>query len=222
MTSVELAPMFEAVATGQADATVSAWLPNTHDIIYGNVADDLVDLGPHLEGNRPGLVVPTYMEVNSIEDLTDEAGKVITGQEPGAGQTKMVYQALEDYPNLGDWEQHPSSSGAMFSVLADAYPKQEEIIISGWSPHWSFIEYDLKFLEDPRSTFGEGEFIHTLVRYGLEADMPEAYRILNNFNWEVEDLEYIMFDIHNGEDPQTAAKKWIEANPAKVSSWIAE
>ena len=42
-------------------------------------ADDGKELWPNLEGARVGLVVPKYMDVDSIADLTDEANKTITG-----------------------------------------------------------------------------------------------------------------------------------------------
>ena len=45
----------------------------------------MVDLGANLKGAKVGLVVPSYMKVDAISDLSDEAGKKITGIEPGAG-----------------------------------------------------------------------------------------------------------------------------------------
>ena len=50
--------MWEAVATGEVDAMVAAWLPSTHGHYYRQFEDRLVDLGPNLEGTRIGLVVP--------------------------------------------------------------------------------------------------------------------------------------------------------------------
>lgn len=159
------------------------------------------------------------MNADSIEDLTNEANQVITGQEPGAGQTEQVYQAMADYPSLNGWTQQTSSAGAMLAALADAYPKQEDIILSGWSPHWKFVEYDLKFLEDPRGSFGDGESIHTLVRQGLKEDNPRAYQILDSFEWDVENMQAVMVAIYKGENPQIAARNWIEANPERITEW---
>ncbi|WP_319830099.1 glycine betaine ABC transporter substrate-binding protein [Bacillus solitudinis] len=48
---------------------VAAWLPGTHDAYYQDFKDDLVDLGPNLEGAKIGLVVPSYMDIDSVEDL---------------------------------------------------------------------------------------------------------------------------------------------------------
>ena len=61
--------MWEAVATSEADAMVAAWLPGTHGDLYEQYQDQLIDLGPNLEGAKIGLVVPSYMDIDSIEDL---------------------------------------------------------------------------------------------------------------------------------------------------------
>ena len=57
-------------------------------------------MGPNLEGAKIGLVVPTYMDVESIEDLADHAKKTITGIEPGAGVVAAAERALEEYPKI--------------------------------------------------------------------------------------------------------------------------
>ena len=61
--------MFAGVANGSADAMVAAWLPGTHLEYYNKYKADMVDLGPNLKGTKLGLVVPDYVDVDSIEDL---------------------------------------------------------------------------------------------------------------------------------------------------------
>jgi len=220
LTPLDNAVMWEAVSTGDADAMVSAWLPGTHVSQYEKYGDKLVDLGPNLEGAKIGLVVPKYMEdVTSIEDLADHAKKKITGIEPGAGVVAASERAVEEYPNLDGWEVQTSSSGAMATALGQAYDKEEEIVITGWTPHWKFQKYELKYLEDPKGTFGEAETINTIARQGLEEDMPEAYKILDNFYWTPADMEEIMLAIQNGEKPEKAAAAWVEENADTVAEW---
>ena len=55
--------------TAAADAMVSAWLPSTHIEYYNTYKNDLVDLGKNLHGTKNGLVVPEYVDIDSIEDL---------------------------------------------------------------------------------------------------------------------------------------------------------
>ncbi|NBJ69145.1 MULTISPECIES: glycine betaine ABC transporter substrate-binding protein [Clostridia] len=219
LTPLDNAVMWEAVANGEADGMVAAWLPGTHKSQYEQYGDKVVELGPNLEGAKIGLVVPEYMDVNSIEDLDKQAGQTITGIEPGAGVVAASEKAVEDYENLSDWTVQTSSSGAMATELGSAIENEEEIIVTGWTPHWKFAKYDLKYLEDPKGSFGEAETIETMVREGLEEDMPNAYKILDQFHWTTEDMEAVMLEISDGAEPTEAAANWVKENEDKVKEW---
>lgn len=220
LTPLDNAVMWESVANKEADAMVAAWLPGTHAAQYEQYKDKLEDLGPNLSGAKIGLVVPAYMDVNSIEELKGQAGKTITGIEPGAGVVQAAEKTLKDYDNLSDWKVETSSSGAMTVTLGQAIKDKKEIIITGWSPHWMFQEYDLKYLTDSKKTFGDDEIIHTMTRKDFKIDAPEANKILDNFNWTKADIESVMKEINDGKSPKDAAKTWVEANKEKVSEWL--
>lgn len=222
MTPIDNAIMWQSIANGEADGMVAAWLPGTHGDLYEEYQDQLVDLGENLEGAKIGLVVPEYMEIDSIGELTeyaDEMSQNITGIEPGAGVVQAAEQSVEDY-GLDGWSVEPSSSGAMATALGEAIENEEPIAVTGWTPHWKFSAYDLKYLEDPEGSFGGAEFIGTMVREGLEDDMPNAYRILDQFYWETADMESIMLEVQEGADPADAAADWVEANQDKVNEWL--
>lgn len=219
LTPLDNAIMWEAVSKGEADAMVAGWLPHTHAAQYEKYKDNLDHLGANLNGATLGLVVPTYMDVDSIEDLTDEANKTITAIEPGSGIVAATEKALNEYDNLDSWNVMTSSSGAMTVALAQAIKSQEEIIVTGWSPHWKFATYDLKYLEDPKGIYGGVETINTFTRKDLKEDLPDVYAVLDNFFWTTEDLDAIMLEIANGTNPETAAEDWIIANEEKVAEW---
>ena len=82
-----------------------------------------------------------------------------------------------------------------------------------------FSQYNLKYLEDPKGSFGGEESIHTIVRKGLKEDMPNAYKILNQFHWDVKDMESVMLEAQETSFEE-AAKNWIKANQDKVTQWI--
>ncbi|GEK34469.1 glycine betaine ABC transporter substrate-binding protein [Kurthia sibirica] len=218
-TALDNAVMWEAVSNGKADGMVAGWLPNTHAAQYEKYKDKLVDLGVNLKGAKVGLVVPEYMKVDSIADLKDQANKSITGIEPGAGIMSATEKALKEYKNLSDWKLKSSSSGAMTVALGQAIKKNEDIVITGWSPHWMFQKYDLKYLKDPDNVFGGEESIHTFVSKDLKKKSPEAYKILDNFHWTTKDMEEVMLDVADGETPEKAAEKWIKAHKDQVDEW---
>ncbi len=222
MVQLDPAILFSSLATDEVDFTTSAWLPLTQGAYYERYEEDIQDLGPHTEGAVTGLVVPTYMEdVNSITDLTDQAGQEIYGIEPGAGITSATEAARGVYDNIYDWQFHTSSTGAMLTELQAAYQDEEEIVITGWTPHWKFITYDLKVLEDPENVYGEGENLVTLARKGLEEDAPQAFQIIDNFHWDIDDISQIMLDMSEGLSADQAARDWVDNNPDIVQEWVA-
>ncbi|HER0923068.1 TPA: ABC transporter permease/substrate binding protein [Streptococcus pyogenes] len=220
LTPLDNAVMWQTVANGNADFSTSAWLPVTHGQQYKKYQSKLDDLGSNLEGTKLGLAVPKYMtDVNSIEDLSKQADQKITGIEPGAGIMAAAQKTLKEYHNLSSWELVAASTGAMTTSLDQAIKKKDPIVVTAWSPHWMFAKYDLKYLKDPKETFGSTENINTIARKGLKKDLPNVYKIIVKFHWTQKDMEAVMLDINKGMSPEAAAKKWVEANKSKVSSW---
>ena len=222
---VDAGPMWTGVADGSADAMVAAWLPSTHQTYYTENESKIDDLGPNLEGTKIGLVVPAYMDISSIEDLKDASAAesvaaTIVGIEPGAGIMMATEQALVEY-GLEDWTLLESSSAAMAAELQSAYEAKKPIIVTGWTPHWKFGKMDLKYLEDPKGVYGGAEQIHTIVRQGLSEDHPDAYKLLDQFEWTPDDMASVMVDIQEGAEPAEAAKAWVDANADKVDAWLA-
>ncbi|RNA67478.1 glycine betaine ABC transporter substrate-binding protein [Alteribacter keqinensis] len=189
---------------------------------YGIVAGmslALVAAGCGTDEEDPGT--ETGADEESSEESTnygEELDYTITGIEPGAGIMSAAEEAVEAY-ELEDWDISASSSAAMTQALGTAYENEEPVIVTGWTPHWKFAAYDLKYLEDPEGIFGEAEDIHTFAREGLEEEKPEAYTVLENFHWTEEDMGEIMMAINEGQNEAEAAAEWVENNQDKVSEW---
>lgn len=154
----------------------------------------------------------------STEAVGESVDYKITGIDPGAGIMEASDRALVDY-DLDKWSVTTGSGAAMTAALKKAYGNEEPIIITGWTPHWKFAEFDLKFLDDPEGSFGEVEEIHSIGRLGLEDDLPEAHEILSNFKWSEEAMGEVMIAIQDGEDEVTAAQNWVDANADKIAEW---
>lgn len=219
ITPLDNSIMWESVSKGESDGMISAWLPKTHGSQYAQYKDQVEDLGANLMGAKVGLAVPNYMNIHSIEELSDQAGKKIIGIEPGAGVVTAAENTIKQYDNLKDWTVETSSSGAMTVALGQAIKKQDSIVVTGWTPHWMFAKYKLKYLADPKKTMGHAEEIHTVVRKGLKEEQSEAYKVLDKFHWSEKDMEQVMLEINNGKDPQHAAQDWIKENQKTVNSW---
>ncbi len=224
LTSLSAAAMWQGLSTGDADAITTAWLPTTHKDYFARVKDQVENLGANLEGTKLGLVVPEYSEMSSIEDISDHADDLegrITGIDPGAGIMSLTEDVIDQYGL--DVELQSGSGATMTSALDTAIDNHEDIVITGWTPHWMFARWDLKYLDDPKNVFGGSEEIDTVVRKGLKEDMPEAYAILDNFSWTPEELgEVMLLNQKDDADPYESAKQWVEDNPDIVSEWMPE
>ncbi|WP_364144331.1 glycine betaine ABC transporter substrate-binding protein [Paenibacillus sp. LPE1-1-1.1] len=221
---VDAGPMWAGISDGSADAMVAAWLPTTHASYVTKYNGKYEDLGPNLEGTKIGLVVPQYMDINSIDELNDAVGETvdhtIIGIEPGAGIMMSTEKVLDEYKLRDKWTLLESSSAAMTQQLEKAYANKEPIVITGWTPHWMFAKMDLKYLEDPKNVYGGDEQIHTIARKGLKEDQPEAFTFLDQFNWTPDEMAAVMIQIQEGETPEAAAKAWVEQNAEKVDAWV--
>lgn len=143
----------------------------------------------------------------------------IIGIDPGAGIMKATSKAIQDY-GLNDWQLIEGSGAAMTATLDKAIKDKKPIVITGWTPHWMFSKYDLKFLDDPKKVYGESEEIHTVARQGLKEDEPTAYAFLDRFDWTAEQLGELMTSINEGKEPEAAAKQWADAHEDVIAPWI--
>lgn len=224
MSSLSAAAMWQSVATGDTDAFLAGWLPTTHEDYYAKLKDQLVDTGVNLDGTKLGLVVPAYSEVDSIADLNEHADDFdnkLTGIDPGAGIMRLTDKVIDEYDL--DLSLQSGSGATMTAALKSAIANDEEIAVTGWTPHWMFARWDLKYLDDPKNVYGGAEQIHTIVRQGLKEDMPEAYAILDAFEWTAEDMgEVMLMNQEEDSDPYENAKQWVEEHQDMVQEWLPE
>lgn len=221
--AVSAVAMWESVAVGDQDAMVAAWLPSLHQHYLEEHRSRIEDLGPNLDHAITGLVVPEYVTIDSIEELVDYGDRFeyrIIGIDPAAGLMTSS-EAMMDQYGLDEFQLISGSDRTMTEALGNAIEDKEWIVITGWTPHWKFEKWNLKYLEDPFNAYGEGERIHTIVRKGLEEDMPEVYRFLDRFYWEPEHMEQVMFWINaDGLSPEAAADRWIKENAEMIKEWL--
>lgn len=221
--SVSGAAMYSALANGDADATVCAWLPSTHANYYAKVKDQLTNLGPNMTGTRIGLVVPDYVTIDSIDQLAAHADQFqnrIVGIDPGAGEMGITQKAIEAYKlplKLID-----GSGATMTAALKSAIDNKQWIVVTGWTPHWMWARWNLKYLADPKGSYGGAEDIDTLARKGLQQDMPKAYAALDGFHWTPEQMQQVMAaDQKPDTNAEENAKAWVDSHAELVSGWVA-
>ncbi|HEX5419982.1 MAG TPA: glycine betaine ABC transporter substrate-binding protein [Gammaproteobacteria bacterium] len=223
LTLADVAPVYTAVAHGDQDLFMNAWLPVTHSSYWQRYSDELEDLGPNYRGAKIGLVVPDYAPGQSIADLNANrdaySGKII-GIDPGAGIMEKTGQAIDAYDL--DYHLVQSSGPAMTAALEQAIERREPIVVTGWQPHWMFARWKLRFLDDPKGVYGESEEIRAVARAGFSADYPEVAAFLKRFELSSEQLASLMNEIRGAKDGRAgeAAHAWMVAHPTAVAAWV--
>ncbi|MDF2714887.1 MAG: glycine/betaine transporter, partial [Paenibacillus sp.] len=138
------------------------------------------------------------------KSVPEQVNRQMIGIDPGAGIMKSANQAIEAY-GLKDWKLVEGSGAAMTAALDKAIKDKKPIIVTGWTPHWMFAKYELKYLKDPKNAFGGDEQIHTIARLGLKTDHPSAYAVLDRFEWTPDDMALVMGAVQDGKKPEQAA-----------------
>jgi glycine betaine/proline transport system substrate-binding protein len=214
---------FDMLAGGEADIFLSARLPLHADLIHAH-NEKITSIGIIYPDARNGFVVPSYAGIDSIAELNDikaAAQGRITGISAGSNIMEQTGQAIETY-HL-DFELQSGSREEMLTALQDAAENNEIIVITGWTPHWMFDEWDLKFLEDPLEIFGEPQTIEAYAAKGLSEKYPEVGGFLGKYSFEEGEIASLMKqfkDIPDGADLMQIPKDWISANTGLVDSWL--
>jgi len=222
ITAADVAPAYTSIAQGDMDAFMETWLPVLHKDYVEKYQDDIIDLGHVYEGTQSGLVVPDYMEIETISEINDIADELdgrITGIDAGAGVMKTTEAIIDSYGL--DVKLMASSGPAMTAALKDAYENEEPIVVTGWRPHWMFGKWDLRFLDqDQEQVWGVGN-IHIMGRKDLREDKPELAQFLSNFFFTDADLGSLMVAIEESdEDIEDVARQWMNDNMDVVEKWI--
>ncbi|MDN3022257.1 ABC transporter permease/substrate binding protein [Streptomyces sp. S.PB5] len=220
---LDAGPLYTSLASGNVDFQTDAWLPTTHAEYWKKHGDRLDDLGSWYGPTSLELSVPSYMkDVDSLDDLKGKAaafGGKITGIESGAGMMGLLKsKVLGEYGLDKEYKVVDSSTPAMLAELKRAYSKKEPIVVTLWSPHWAYSDYDLKKLKDPKGAWGKGDGVHTVARKGFAEDDPVVAGWLKDFRMSEKQLTGLEAEINKAGKgkQQDAVRTWLKANPDVV------
>ncbi len=229
LVQTDIAPQYQGVASGDIDVMLMAWLPRTHADYMDKVGPRVVNLGLLYDHARLGWIVPSSVpeaQLDSIGDLKKPAvrerlGGEITGIDPGAGLTRLSKKATREY-GLDGYALNGSSGAAMTAALERAINNDEWIVVTGWSPHWKFGKWDLRYLDDPKGVFGSRERVHAIARRGFYQDNIEAAAMLARMYIPIDLLQQYMFEAerHESNGYAQAVTKFIDEHEDRVRYWV--
>lgn len=217
---------YKAVANGDLDGMVMAWLPDTHKSYWKQVHGDVIDLGPMYTGAVVGWAVPDYVskdKIDSISDLSkdgiaDELDHTIQGIDPGAGEMKLSAKAMKDYGLEDNYHLKKASESAMTAALGRAIHTSEPIVVTLWTPHWAFGKWNVRFLKDPKNDLGGPQHVDAIVRKGFRKDHPKVAKFLSHLHIPLDELQDAMYVAHQT-DEKTAVTNFVKKHQALVKSW---
>lgn len=203
----------------KGDVFMDAWLPHTHVDYWNDYGDKLVILGESFSEGTTGLVVPSYVTINSIEELNangDRFSNKIIGIGSGAGIHASTLKAIDEYDL--NYEQISSSGPAMVASLDRAVKNNDWVLITGWKPHYKWMNFDIKYLEDPKGVYPT-DVCTIISRRGFEEDMPEAAGFFKKFNLTEDQLYDLMATI-DSKGEESGASQWYSDNKDIVDAWF--
>lgn len=227
-TLTEAGPLYTGLAQGDIDIYPSAWPELTHADYMKEYGDKIEDLGSYYENAKLTIAVPSYVDIDSIDQLAgnaDRFGGRIYGIEPGAGLTKQTQESmLPGYGLDSEYELVTSSTAAMLTELDNAIKSQEDIVVTLWRPFWANDAYDVKDLADPQGLMGEPEALHFLGTAGFAEKYPDAAELIAGI--QLDDAQYgsledlVVNEFGEGKEAD-AVDKWLEENGDQFD-WVVE
>ena len=167
------------------------------------------------------LAVPSYVDINSMEELNDHAdefgGKII-GIEPGAGMMREAADGMDVY-GLDKMQLVEGSTAGMTAALKAAVDRKEPIVVALWDPTWMFEKFDMKFLDDPKHVFSPPTAYNVIAPKGFSEENPEAREILASIFMPIDDVRAINVAVNDGKTMDQAIADWIAANQGLIERW---
>lgn len=220
MKRLEPGPIYTSLSRGDTDVYMDAWLPYTHKDYWDKYGSKLDIIGTAFDDGSTGLVVPSYVEINSIEELNSNKsrfGSKIYGIAAGAGIHSNTQKAIKEY-NL-ELDQISSSETSMVTALKKAIAQKEWIVITGWKPHFIWSDFDLKVLEDPKGIYPTDR-IEILSRKSFAEDKPELAAFYKNFVLNEKMLNELMTDVSADKDPTVGATLFYKKHKDIMGKWV--
>ena len=222
--------VFNGVAEGETDVFMDVWMPNHRQYVGDGGSRMEVYRKPWYQGETVfGVAVPHYMEdIETIGDLKSSEPGIITGIEPGAVLMEKISQDAVPRYDL-DFSVVEASTPAMLVELQKAYAEREPFVFVAWSPHWMNLEYDFRYLKDPKNALGTADApqtLHTVARKGFAEDDPVAHALINAMRLDATQVGSLEVAINQAVDEDrevdAGVRDWLEesANRSAVQPWI--
>ncbi|PBQ09313.1 glycine betaine ABC transporter substrate-binding protein [Pseudomonas syringae] len=210
---------FAALSKGDVQALASQTDYATSDYWSKN-KNRLEKLSPVSYGLYQSIAVPKYVDIDSLDQLNDNAekfsGKII-GIEPGSGLMSDADKAVSAYGlKLQLLE---GSTAAMTAALKSAVDRKQWVAVTVWEPSWMMQKYDLKFLKDPKGVFPPPQAYYWLGHKGFSEDHPQARELMASIYLPLSDITQMNSEVKDGKTMDQAVDQWVQTHGDLIKRW---
>ncbi|WP_447785101.1 glycine betaine ABC transporter substrate-binding protein [Pseudomonas germanica] len=210
---------FGALQKGDVDILLSSVDYLTSDY-WNKYKNRLEKVSVASYGIRQGLVVPSYMNIDSIDQLnsvSDSVGAKIIGIEPGSGLMRETGDAIKKYDLK--YQVVEGSTSAMVAALQSSLERKEPIVATLWEPSWMIQKFDVKFLKDPKAAYAPSQAYYWIANKGFSEKNSRARESLATVYVPLSDITQITVDMNSGKTVEQAVDIWWDKNQALVNKW---
>ena len=225
---------YTAMATDDVDIFLGNWMPTqendvrpyldsgTVETIRTNLTGAKYTLATNQAGRDLGIT-----DYSNIAEHAPELDRKIYAIEPGNDGNRLLLEMVAmDKFGTGTFEIVESSEQGMLAQVARADRAGDPIVFLGWEPHPMNSQFTLTYLSGGDEVFGPdfgGARVDTNIRQNYAQECPNIGTFLSNLEFTLPMENEIMGRILNdGEDPQTAARGWLQANPDAADPWLVD
>jgi glycine betaine/proline transport system substrate-binding protein len=240
-----------ALANGDIHASLEVWPSGHAESIAQYIQEQQVvenagTLGPvgEIGWFTPAYMIEQHPELATWEGFADpQLAQLYSTAETGdrgqflAGDPSWVQYDEQIIRNLGLPLQvvYAGSEEAILAALDSAYSRQAPVLFYFYSPHSAFNRYELERVwlpdysdecyareaEEGIDCDYPSDQLFKIVWGGLSEAAPDAYQLLQNFNYTTADqIQMIAAVDSEGQSPEAAASAWIEANEDVWREWL--
>ena len=245
-------PLFQGLRRGDSHVTMEIWLPNQDEAwMEAQAAGEVISVGQSLGKDwQSSFVIPAYLQqeypdLDSVEDLKDDAYKELFASAETGGKARLVScvigwacegvnaKQIEGY-GLSDHVHvvNPGDSAAANADLYGAYEKQEPWLGYQWGTNDPALLLDLVRLEEPaysdecwfttKACGYEDATILIAVHPDLTARAPDVIAMLRKWDFNIEVYKEVAAWSSANPDAATndAALWWLNSNVDLWSGWV--
>lgn len=210
---------YAALAKGDTQVMVSQTDYVAQDYWNRN-KNRLEKIAPVSHGLYQGIAVPSYVTIDSVEQLNEQADKFggrIIGIEPGAGLMRDTANAVSAYDlKLRLVE---GSTAGMTAALKSATDRQEWIAVTLWEPSWMAQKFDIKYLQDPKAVFPPPQTYYWIGQKGFSEEYPHAREVMASVYVPLADITAINGEVSDGKTMDAAVADWIKNHADLIKRW---